>query len=233
MNRVFLKFLTPLLVAVLMFGGVICSRAASSDSIDPLSSWVTYSQWKDKDGNWHEFDEDMCSLVKNMLDYLEESDVSSFFAYDGYISSGYHRYILSASAAYHICSQADAGGYGLLFVDKRSDGEFALGNSYWYEICLYDDGSVTYSTSAKKSYSALIVDEVLASKKEIYADINRDEIFFQPTEPPVLATAVAPVNLTKVLDPVMQILPIGLACLVSFVGLRKGLDLLRRMLYQA
>lgn len=39
--------------------------------------------------------------------------------------------------------------------------------------------------------------------------------------------------LTQVLTGVLSIIPIGLACLVGYKGLRKALDLLRRMLHQA
>lgn len=230
----FLKILTPVLVLVLMLGSVLCSQAAAPDVIDPLSSWVTYTQWKDKDGTWHDFNDDMRSKVKGVLDSFETYDSSSFFAYDGYMSGhGYHVYVLSSSAYFHVSGTLSDTGYPISFVDKRVSGELAIGNSYWYEFCLHDDGSVTYSTDINKSYYALKVKEILASRKDIYTDIEQSAVFFHPAEPPVLATAVAPVNLAKTLEPVMQILPIGLACLASYVGFRKALALLRRMLYQA
>ncbi len=70
--------------------------------------------------------------------------------------------------------------------------------------------------------------------EEFYTWLNANATFqAPPPDPGPLVEATAKVDLTAVLLPILTIIPIGLVCLVGYKGLRKGLDLLRRILHQA
>ena len=71
---------------------------------------------------------------------------------------------------------------------------------------------------------------VIASSHNIY-DQN-GALFFRPPSRP-LTEVVRTANLEIVFSQILMILPIGLACLVGWIGLRKAWALLRTVLFQA
>lgn len=69
------------------------------------------------------------------------------------------------------------------------------------------------------------------SNRDVYASASKDMLFFQV--PPLLAPVVEKMKMKITLQEVVQLLPTILVVVVSFLGLRKALQVLSRILRQS
>lgn len=100
------------------------------------------------------------------------------------------------------------------------------------QLCTNDNG---YSGEYSDSFN---VSEFLSTNEDYYCIESNHDIytssgllFFQ--KPSVLGPVAPELGMEKVLEPMMMILPVGLACLIGYLGLRKALGHLQGILHRA
>jgi len=101
--------------------------------------------------------------------------------------------------------------------DGWKDGSYYMQNPSYCSLEPESEGDVNYYTIIESSHNVCY---------------NDGTVFFQPPHP-VLAPVAQEAGMEKVLEQILLILPIGLACLVGWIALRKALSHLQATLHQA
>lgn len=105
---------------------------------------------------------------------------------------------------------------------------------FWY--CYYynsTDNTYTLFWSGNSCGHQELNLETFYSNRVVYADENKENVFFSPTLPGIVARQVEEVEMSQVLQEIITLLPQILVVMVSLVGLRKGLKMLETFLHQS
>lgn len=148
-----------------------------------------------------------------------------------------------------LCIYASSGSWGEIdtYTSRTSKGEL-IGYTwdYLYFVAWGDSfGSSTYGTYTVNSEEELLAlcdqDSTVGSFYKLYDTeatyyVDKVDFFQKPPVTGVLEKKLTTVLQTMEVNPlteVLKILPIGLVCWVGWIGLRKGLSLLRTVLFPA
>lgn len=131
------------------------------------------------------------------------------------------------------------GVFQLAYVGVSSESQVYAYSNSGYLVVVVTDSAYSYFTSNGSSWSGYNSgsDVAMSCYYLISSDVDiglkdSEELFYSaplPPKPPLVA-ATEGANLGAVMTQVIAILPIGLGCLVGYLGLRKALAFCRRIL---
>lgn len=177
-------------------------------------------------------DSDIESYYNTCIDYLNNNNIS------------YYNYMITSSGdSYFYYFTTDESNGSIIYAEDRSYHTYLIKNGV---VFYFDSVNESNNRVPLNSYGNSYVDVGNADVFSIiYSNFNvingqNDSIFFQQTPLPapmeiqgVLANQVSSQEMGAVLQEVVSLLPLTIVVVVSLVGLRKGLMLLRQVLHKA
>lgn len=157
--------------------------------------------------------------------WTEDSNLASCVIFKDKNSDTYHMVTGHYYATDYVHVDYNASGTPEVYCSVHNWSWYDLTDEQW----VYNTGSTNDVVIRTANY------DLVWTNSPIYTDSTRTEIFFPQTPPksPTLVEIMEKAGMTGVMTEVVRMIPVGLACLIGYLALRKALAIFRRILQTA